>query len=100
MLQKINALPNLEDEINGPFNDEGPAAVCASYLINQADEKWLFRNIAEFVHLLKPYDVFTVSKSLVSFYENGNDDVCDFGEDFQEMRYHSFSKLVLTRELF
>lgn len=72
--------------MNGPYLDEGPATVCAHYLLNQADGKWLFSHLTEFIHLLKTLEVFTLSKTLVNYYENCDEEV-SIGEDFQEMRY-------------
>lgn len=87
ILQKINALPYLEDEIEGPYIDEGPATICANYLKDNADSKWLTRHSGEFAHLLRPIDVFKMAKSLVSYYESSEDeDVSLIGEDVQETK--------------
>ena len=92
VLQKINAIPYLEDELQGPYvenvYDDGPSVVCAQYLINHANPKWLFSHISEFVHLLKPADIFKLSKMLMNHCQQCNEKEISemLSDDFRELR--------------
>lgn len=78
MLQKIHALPYLEDEIEGPYleniHSDGPAVTSAQYLADQTDYKWVFHHVSEFVHLLKPLNILKLSKVLIKYCENCDED--------------------------
>lgn len=95
MLQKIHALPYLEDEIQGPYEEnvdgDGPATVCAHYLSNQSNVRWIFHHVPEFAHLLKPVDVLKLAKALMSYCQSCPDEeITDIlSADFREMRYLS-----------
>lgn len=92
VLQKIHALPYLEDEIQGPYeenvNGDGPAIECANYLSSQVNIMWIFRHVPDFVHLLKPVDVLKLAKSLMSYCQACSDDEVSqiFSTDFRELR--------------
>ena len=92
VLQKIHALPYLEDEIEGPYleniHGDDPAVICAQYLADQTDHKWVFHHVAEFVHLLKPVNILKLSKVLVKYCKNCDKDemLRVLSSDFREMR--------------
>ncbi len=96
VLQKIHALPYLEDEYYGPYAEnvyeDGPAVGCASYLATMSHPKWLFRHVSDFVHLLKPGDVLNLAKLLINYCQLGDEEEIAerLSSDLRELRYIVF----------
>lgn len=88
-------MPYLEDELQGPYvenvYDDGPSVICAQYLMNNANPKWLFAHVSEFVHLLKPEEILRLSKILICHCQQCDEKEISviFSADFRELRYEN-----------
>ncbi|XP_072157080.1 uncharacterized protein [Bemisia tabaci] len=69
VLQKIQALPLLEDEIEGIYTDgedkDGPRCIAARYLLNSARFEWLTKNVDTLLPELEPDEVLKFTKTVV-----------------------------------